>query len=255
MKKALCILLALGLLLCCGCAREGAKEDDMKETTLVFSSFDGGGPSYRAVVEDASLVSVTQRTEYGRRDHAEIDGAAFEVVFTLRGLRPGETRLTVEERSPIAGNFDRLYALCVAEDLSVSVRELSVTDLDALAQPTATLVLETEQGTLYADFADTAAAAELRERLSQGPLALELHDYGGFEKTGALGFALPASDERITAKPGDLCLYRGDQLSLFYGENTWDYTLLATVHGGAEELASLLGEGDLTVCLWIEWSE
>ena len=103
---------------------------------------------------------------------------------------------------------------------------------------------------LTADFVDSAAADALKEKLSARDVTVGLSEYGGFEKVGDLGFTLPASDESITAKAGDVVLYQGDKLSIIYGENTWSYTRLGTIHGAAgQSLRDILGDGDVTVTL------
>ena len=107
----------------------------------------------------------------------------------------------------------------------------------------------TVNGTPFtATLADTRAASELAERLAGGPLTLSLRDYAGFEKVGGLGFSLTATNERITTSSGGIVLYQGDQIVLFYGENTWGYTRLARVDdlAGWEEA---LGSGAVELVL------
>lgn len=254
------LLSALALLLTAGCAAgsggEPGEEKDPKDAALSFHSFDGGGPEFGARLEDESLVALRFERDYGREDHEELDGAACTVVLTLHGLKPGETRMTVEERSPIAGNFDRLYIVRVAEDLTVSTEALGVTDLDAAVEQTATLVIECGEEVFYASFADNPAAEEFRDVLSREMLALTLHDRGGFEKTGALPFALESADEPLTARPGELLLCRGDQLCLLCAEDSREGTPLAAIgDADGETLRARLGDGDVTLLLWVEWSE
>ena len=96
-----------------------------------------------------------------------------------------------------------------------------------------------------ATLADTDAARALAAQLEEGTLTLQLSDYAGFEKVGALGVSLPATDRRITTAPGDIVLYQGDQIVMFYGSNTWAYTPLAHI----DDLAhweEALGSGDVT---------
>ena len=80
------------------------------------------------------------------------------------------------------------------------------------------------------------------------PLTLNLRDYGGFEKVGALGTRLPTDNWQTTTSAGDIVLYQGDQIVMFYGSNSWSYTRLARVDdlAGWEEA---LGRGDVTVTL------
>ncbi len=105
---------------------------------------------------------------------------------------------------------------------------------------------------LTANFADNAAANELKTKLAQKDLTITMSEYGGFEKVGELGFSLPVSDESITAKSGDIVLYQGDKLSMIYGENTWQYTRLGKIRDLDEKsLRNIFGEGDVTVRLSI----
>jgi hypothetical protein len=102
--------------------------------------------------------------------------------------------------------------------------------------------------TLRMVLADTAAARELAERLQGGPVTLGLSDYGGFEKVGPLPWGLTAADARITTVPGDVVLYQGNQISVFYGGNSWSYTMIGHVDGATREsMLDVLGSGDPTV--------
>ena len=97
--------------------------------------------------------------------------------------------------------------------------------------------------------ADNSATKALVEKLSTGDITVEAEDYDNFEKVGSLGFSLPTSDERITTKPGDLMLYNGSNITLFYGENTWSYTKLGHINASQSELKSILGDGDVILVL------
>ena len=253
MRGALLLLLSLCLPLF-GCVSPKVGGDGTAQ--LTFHSFSGGGPTYTVKIEDERVLSVERTVRYNKKDHMDLDGAGYDVYFTFTGKQPGTTALTVEQRSPIAGNFDRLYEATVDEALRVTLRELSVTDLDQLTEPTATLVLEVNGSLFYAALADTPAAAALRDKLNEGPLAVELHDYGHFEKVGDLPWALETSDEEITAEPGDVLLYQGDKITLYYDANTWSFTRLAKIDGvSRDDLLQVLGEGDVTVLLYLEWGE
>lgn len=117
-------------------------------------------------------------------------------------------------------------------------------------QEQSTMNIEVNGSVLRVVLADNPSAGALRERLSQGSLTLHLTDYAGFEKVGPLGLSLPANDEPLTTVPGDVVLYQGDQLCVYYGENSWDFTRLGRVEGvSAEELRSILGTGDVDVTL------
>ncbi len=228
-----------------------------KTATLVFDSFDGGGPEYTVSLKDPSIVAFSRLVDYPDKDHEQMDGSPYRVILSFMGMQPGETELTISARSPIADNYDNLYAVRVDGDLNISIELLHSSDsgYDAV-QPTAQLVMEVNGKIFYPAPADTPAAKDLLDKLEKEALTLELREYGGFEKVGPLPFELPQDDEKITTQPGDILLYRGDQLTVFYDSNTWDYTRLARIdHVSKEELAEAFGKGDAAVSFWLEWSE
>ena len=99
---------------------------------------------------------------------------------------------------------------------------------------------------------DNSSARALAEHLAQGDLQVLMEDYGDMEKVGPLGFSLPRNDVRITTTPGDLILYQGNMLTIYYDVNTWSFTRLGHVDGVStrEEMLELLGgKGSVTVTL------
>ncbi len=80
-----------------------------------------------------------------------------------------------------------------------------------------------------ASFEDNSSAREFQALLAQGPLTIQMEDYGGFEQVGALGSTLTRNDQRITTQPGDVILYQGNQITIYYGTNTWSFTRLARI--------------------------
>ena len=109
-----------------------------------------------------------------------------------------------------------------------------------------TLQITVGDWTLSASFADNSSAKAFQELLSQGPVTVEMTDYGGFEKVGPLGTTLPQNDQPITTEPGDVILYQGDQITIYYGTNSWNFTRLARIDDPAD-LQEKLGEGTVSV--------
>lgn len=106
--------------------------------------------------------------------------------------------------------------------------------------------------TMAATLADNAATKALVEKLTEGPFTISMRNYGGFEKVGELPWTLPSSDTRITTKPGDIMLYTGDNMVIFYGNNTWEYTPLGTLEtDDPAEISDFVGDGpkEVTVSL------
>ena len=103
-----------------------------------------------------------------------------------------------------------------------------------------------------ATLVDNDATQALVERLKNGAVTVTLNSSGGFEIWGALGFSLPTSNEQINAQPGDIVLYNGSNICMFYGSNSWSYTHLGKIDGLTEsELRTFLkaGESNITVTL------
>lgn len=105
--------------------------------------------------------------------------------------------------------------------------------------------------TFYATFAENPSADEFQELLAQGALTVEMQDYGGFEKVGSLDTELTRTDERITTEPGDVILYQGDQITIYYGTNTWNFTRLAKIDD-PEGLKDKLGSGTIQATFSLE---
>ena len=94
---------------------------------------------------------------------------------------------------------------------------------------------------------DNSSAQALKELLKNGSIAIEMSDYGNFEKVGTLPETLPRNDERITTEPGDLILYQGNQITIYYDVNTWNFTRLGKVENiSQDELKEILGDGSIT---------
>lgn len=98
---------------------------------------------------------------------------------------------------------------------------------------------------------ENAAVSALVEMMRESPVVLQMSDYSGFEKVGPLGTSLPADNSQTTTHAGDIVLYNGNQIVIFYGSNSWSYTRLGHIDDltGWEEA---LGNGDVTVIFSLE---
>ncbi len=102
--------------------------------------------------------------------------------------------------------------------------------------------------TFPADFADNDSADAFRDLLREGDLTINMSDYGSFEKVGSIGTSLPQKDTQISTTTGDVVLYQGNQIVIFYGTNSWSYSRLGKVDGvTAEALLSAFGSGDVAI--------
>ena len=117
---------------------------------------------------------------------------------------------------------------------------------DEESQEGAALKITVGDNELLATFEDNSSAREFQELLAQGPLTIEMEDYGGFEKVGPLGATLTRNDQQITTEPGDVILYQGSQITIYYGVNSWNFTRLARIDDPAG-LKEKLGDGTVQV--------
>ena len=100
---------------------------------------------------------------------------------------------------------------------------------------------------LTATLADNSSATAFYELLGKAPVTIEMHDYGSFEKVGSLPTSLPLNDTQITTSAGDIILYQGNQITIYYDTNSWNFTRLGKVDEVTQaELKKILGKGDVT---------
>lgn len=110
--------------------------------------------------------------------------------------------------------------------------------------------LKVNNSILEVKLEDNEATKSLVERLKNGDVTVNANEYGGFEKVGNLGFSLPRNDTNINTSAGDIVLYQGNQISLFYNSSSWSYTKLGKVQNiSSKELKNILGSGDVTLVL------
>ena len=111
-----------------------------------------------------------------------------------------------------------------------------------------TVYIKINNNVLNIELEDNSATIELKERLKNGDIVVNAHEYGGFEKVGDLGFSLTREDTNITTSAGDIVLYQGNQISIFYNSNSWSYTKLGKIlNVSSSELKNILGNGDVTI--------
>ena len=94
------------------------------------------------------------------------------------------------------------------------------------------------------------ASVEALKTLAAEGLTIEMSMYGGFEQVGSIGQSLPRDDAQTTTASGDIVLYSGNQMVVFYGSNSWAYTRLGHITDQTPaQMKALLGSGDVTITL------
>ena len=100
---------------------------------------------------------------------------------------------------------------------------------------------------------DNDSVRALRDLCSEQPLSIQMSMYGGFEQVGPIGKRLPASDVQTKTEAGDIVLYSGDKLVVFYGSNSWAYTKLGHITDrDAAGMSALLSGGDVVITISME---
>ena len=104
--------------------------------------------------------------------------------------------------------------------------------------------------TFTATLEENAAVEELIEMMKEGPVTIQMDDYSGFEKVGSLGRSLTTSNSQTTTSAGDIVLYNGNNIVMFYGSNSWSYTRIGRIDD-LSHWKEALGKGSITAVLTI----
>ena len=116
-----------------------------------------------------------------------------------------------------------------------------------------TMKLQIGKNTFTAELAQNSSAEALKELLEKGPVTIEMRDYANMEKVGPLGTSLPRNDEQITTEAGDIILYQGNAIVIYYAPNSWNFTRLGKINDVTqEELKKALGKGNVSVTFSID---
>ena len=149
----------------------------------------------------------------------------------------------------------RLFAFLISVFLLASTacaygnKETESSDKGELSDMKISIQITSDSGShkISATLADNSSAAAFYELLKKGPVAIKMRDYGNFEKVGPLGTTLPRNDTQITTTAGDIILYQGNQITIYYDTNSWNFTRLGKVDEVTQaELKKILGKGNVT---------
>ena len=177
--------------------------------TLLICFSAGGNPNTAPVSDDVSQPEATSQNAY--------EQTTAETTVPPAESKPGETQSETSKETE--------------EEPAVK-----------------TLTMKIGSTTVTVDWEDNESVAALRELVKDKPLTVQMSMYGGFEQVGSLGTSLPRNDSQTTTAAGDIVLYSGNQIVVFYGSNSWAYTRLGHVTDKtAAEMAELLGNGNVTI--------
>ena len=127
---------------------------------------------------------------------------------------------------------------------------LFIAALTLMASSQTKVTLTVGGKSMTATLADNEATRTLAKLLESSPITVSMEDYGGFEKVGALPRSLPTSNSQITTVAGDIMLYQGNNIVIFYGSNSWSYTRLGKIDNATSaEIREFLGSGDIDLTI------
>ena len=134
----------------------------------------------------------------------------------------------------------RFAAGASEEELAAWLREIGLTKPAQEEEPAMLLTINGTQ--IPVDWEDNESVEALKDLAAEAPLTIQMSPYGGFEQVGPIGTSLPRNDEQTVTEPGDLVLYSGNQIVVFYGSNSWAYTRLGRIRDMDQAaLTELLG--------------
>ena len=128
--------------------------------------------------------------------------------------------------------------------------ESEQTEENRLEAEEMSILMKIGEETVTVTWEDNESVVALKELLREQSMSIQMSMYGGFEQVGSLGTSLPRDDKQTTTQAGDIVLYSGNQMVVFYGSNSWAYTRLGRITDkSAEELEELLGNEDVIITL------
>lgn len=137
-----------------------------------------------------------------------------------------------------------------SEEINTDTSELVMESRESISENDKQIILTINETEIDVTWEDNEAVTALRELLEDNSITIETENYGGFEQVGNLPASLPQNDNRITTEAGDIVLYSGNSIVLFYGSNTWEYTKLGHIaYLSTEEIQTVLNTDSTTLTI------
>lgn len=155
---------------------------------------------------------------------------------------------TVEQPESVTLSSEIDRSLPAAAEQSTEKDEEVVTDNSR--EKEMSLQMYVDDAPVSVIWEDNDSVKALKELCRNASLTISMSMYGGFEQVGSIGAYLPQNDVQTTTSVGDIVLYSGNQMVVFYGSNTWAYTRLGHITDKTnDELTQLLSNGNVTITL------
>ena len=265
MLKAIIEAIMILVMMLTGCTASG-KDDGVDTSQAVYTQITQEKAKEMMKADDGHvIVDVRRQDEY---DEGHIPGAILIPNESIEDTRPDALpdlkqiilvycrsgRRSKEAAQKLADmGYKNVYEFGGIIDWTGDVVK---NDIENRMDPVAILGFRIGDRYYSIDLENNSSAEAFLEKLKKDPLTVDMQDYGNFEKVGDLPWSLPTNDEKITTKPGDIILYQGNKITIYYDENTWNFTKLGSINGvTGEELKEALGDGNVTVEFFVEWTE
>ena len=156
--------------------------------------------------------------------------AGLTMLLLLSGCLANQTTDTTSDTTSVVESHEK----AVENNMSVKLEQ----------NKEMTMKLMIDNTVVPVSWEQNASTEELKKML---PLTINMSMYGGFEQVGSIGHSLTRNDKQTTTQYGDIVLYAGDKIVIFYGSNSWSYTRLGHIDLSQSEMTDLLSHGNVTI--------
>ena len=171
--------------------------------------------------------------------------AAPEVTTTAKTTTTAAAQTVAASKETAETTAEETAVTAISETATQTEETTTVTEAAR------SMTLKIGNKTVDVTWEDNASVEELKKLAASG-LTIKMSKYGGFEQVGSIGHRITSADKQTKTAPGDIVLYTGNKLVIFYGSNSWEYTRLGKINLTEKELKDLLGNGDVTITLSLD---
>jgi len=174
-------------------------------------------------------------------------GLMMFVISACAGRTSNDSAVSMSAQEEISKETEEMTMTALPENGSDEMleQEGSKEEVEVMDE----LCLSVGDRRLSVEWEDNESVDALKD-LAGSEMKINMAMYGGFEQVGSIGTSLPRNDSQMTTSPGDIVLYSGNQIVIFYGSNSWAYTRLGKITGlNEKELEDTFGKGDVTIGL------
>lgn len=197
-------------------------------------------------VEPSTIEGSSQSDILNGSENADESSVAMNFMDTAAETMPES--IMVDENETAAESAEATSEAESVQETEMNETGAAETDIQNNTEENTVTNMNVQVGDVVfsATLEENETVSALVEMMRESPVVIQMSDYSGFEKVGSLRTSLPASNSQTTTQTGDIVLYNGNQIVIFYGSNSWSYTRLGHIDDltGWEEA---LGRGDVTV--------